>query len=69
LRRTDTNTPEGNDPKPHAREKVGLLLIFMMIGAMVALGVWERKRSRRRFLAARKRLREMDATTPSEGSS
>ncbi|MDP7156668.1 MAG: hypothetical protein QF614_05855 [SAR324 cluster bacterium] len=48
---------------------MGLLLIFMMIGAMVALGVWERKRSRRRFLAARKRLREMDATTPSEGSS
>ena len=48
---------------------MGLLLIFMMIGAMVALGVWERKRSLRRFLAARKQLREMDATTPSEGSS
>jgi|TARA_B100000809_G_scaffold264111_2_gene319054 hypothetical protein len=48
---------------------VGLLLIFMMIGAMVALGIWERKRSHRRFLAARKQLHEMDTATPSEGSS
>lgn len=45
---------------------MGLLLILMMIGAMVALGLWERKRSHRRFLAARKQLREMEAATPSE---
>jgi len=48
---------------------LGLLLIIMMIGAMVALGIWERNRSRRRVRAAREQLREIDSVTPDEGSS
>ena len=40
---------------------MGLVLILMLVCSMVVLGYWQRRRSKKLFLAAIKKLREIDS--------
>ncbi len=40
---------------------MGLVLILMLFCSMVALGYWQRRRSKKLFLKAIKKLREIDS--------
>ena len=42
---------------------MGLVLILMMFTAITLLGFWEKKRSRKRFQEAVRKLRELDTIT------
>ena len=39
---------------------MGLVLIIMLIGSMVLLGFWQRRRSKKLFIDAVKKLKEID---------
>ena len=45
---------------------MGLVLVLMMFTSITLLGLWERKRSRRRFKEAVRKLRELEAITLTE---
>tara|TARA_Y100001970_G_C14224647_1_gene854846 strand:- start:1579 stop:1722 length:144 start_codon:yes stop_codon:yes gene_type:complete len=40
---------------------MGLVLILMLIISMVILGYWQRRRSKKLFLAAIRKLKEIDS--------
>ena len=42
---------------------MGLVLVFMMFTSITLLGLWEKKRSRKRFQEAVRKLRELEAVT------
>ncbi len=42
---------------------MGLVLVLMMFLSITLLGLWEKKRSRKRFLEAVRKLRELEAIT------
>ena len=42
---------------------MGLVLILMMFTSITLLGLWEKKRSRKRFQEAVLKLKELDAMT------
>ncbi|MDC0229819.1 hypothetical protein OAK48_02480, partial [Deltaproteobacteria bacterium] len=45
------------------RGKMGLVLVLMMFTSITLLGLWEKKRSRKRFQEAVRKLRELEAVT------
>ena len=45
---------------------MGLVLIFMMFTSITLLGLWEKKRSRKRFKEAVRKLKELDGDFPNE---
>ena len=45
------------------RGEMGLVLILMMFTSITLLGLWEKKRSRKRFQEAVRKLRELQAVT------
>ena len=45
---------------------MGLILVLMMFTSITLLGLWEKKRSRKRFQEAVQKLRELEAITLSE---
>tara|TARA_Y100000817_G_C16437083_1_gene358962 strand:+ start:71 stop:217 length:147 start_codon:yes stop_codon:yes gene_type:complete len=45
---------------------MGLVLILMMFTSITLLGLWEKKRSRKRFQEAVRKLKELDAMTLTE---
>ena len=45
--------------------KMGLVLVGMLIGSMVLLGLWERRKSKKRFLEASQKLRELSSESQS----
>ncbi len=42
---------------------MGLVLVLMMFTSITLLGLWEKKKSRKRFQAAVRKLRELEALT------
>ena len=42
---------------------MGLVLVLMMFTSITLLGLWEKKRSRKRFKEAVRKLRELEALT------
>ena len=42
---------------------MGLVLVLMMFTSITLLGLWEKKRSRKRFQEALQKLRELEALT------
>jgi len=48
--------------------KMGLVLIGMLFASMVLLGLWERSRSKKRFLEASQKLKELSSKTQSEAN-
>jgi len=42
---------------------MGLFLVLMMFTAITLLGLWEKKRSKKRFHEAVRKLRELEALT------
>ena len=42
---------------------MGLVLVLMMFTSITLLGLWEKKRSRKRFQEAVRKLRELEAVT------
>ena len=46
---------------------MGLVLIIMLICSMVLLGYWQRRRSKKLFLNAVKKLKEIDLRETKEG--
>ena len=42
---------------------MGLVLILMLFTSFTILGLWEKKRSRKRFQEAVQKLRELEAVT------
>ncbi len=45
---------------------MGLVLIIMLICSMVILGYWQRRRSKKLFLDALKKLKEIDSRETKE---
>ena len=45
------------------RGRMGLVLVLMMFISITLLGLWEKKRSRKRFQEAVRKLRELEAVT------
>jgi len=45
---------------------MGLVLIVMFFLSMILLGLWERRRSKKRFLEATQKLKELDGDFPNE---
>ena len=45
--------------------KMGLVLVGMLIASMVLLGLWERRRSKKRFLEASQKLKELSSESQS----
>ncbi len=45
---------------------MGLGLVLMMFTSITLLGLWEKKRSRKRFQEAVRKLKELDAMTLTE---
>ena len=45
---------------------MGLVLIVMLFCSMILLGLWERRRSKKRFLEATRKLKELDVDFPTE---
>ncbi len=45
---------------------MGLVLVFMVFTSMTLLGLWQKKRSRKRFQEAVRKLRELEAVTLTE---
>ena len=45
---------------------MGLVLIGMLVASMVLLGVWQRRIAKKRFLEAKRKLRELNSITESE---
>ena len=45
------------------RGSMGLVLVLMMFTSITLLGLWEKKRSRKRFQEAVRKLRELEAVT------
>ena len=45
---------------------MGLVLILMMFVSITLLGLWEKKRSRKRFQEAVRKLRELESVTLTE---
>ena len=45
---------------------MGLVLILMMFTSITLLGLWEKKRSRKRFQEAVRKLKELEAMTLTE---
>ena len=43
--------------------KMGLVLVLMMFISITLLGLWEKKRSRKRFQEAVRKLRELETVT------
>jgi hypothetical protein len=41
--------------------KMGLVLVGMLFASMVLLGLWERYRSKKRFLEASQKLKELSS--------
>ena len=48
------------------RGRMGLVLVLMMFISITLLGLWEKKRSRKRFQEAVRKLRELEAMTLTE---
>ena len=42
-------------------EKMGLVLIGMLVASMVLLGLWQRRRSKKRFQEAKRKLGELNS--------
>ena len=42
---------------------MGLVLVLMMFTSITLLGLWEKKRSRKRFQEALQKLRELESVT------
>ena len=42
---------------------MGLVLVLMMFTSITILGLWEKKKSRKRFQEAVRKLRELEAVT------
>ena len=42
---------------------MGLVLVLMMFTSITLLGLWEKKRSRKRFHEAIRKIRELEAIT------
>ncbi len=42
---------------------MGLVLVLMIFTSITLLGLWEKKRSRKRFKEAVRKLRELEAVT------
>jgi cytochrome oxidase assembly protein ShyY1 len=42
---------------------MGLVLLLMMFTSITLLGLWERKRSKKRFQESVRKLRELEAVT------
>ena len=45
---------------------MGLVLIVMLFCSMILLGLWERRRSKKRFLQATRKLKELGGDFPNE---
>ena len=45
---------------------MGLVLIGMLVASMVLLGMWQRRRAKKRFLEAKRKLRELDSMPESD---
>ena len=45
---------------------MGLVLIGMLFCSMILLGLWERRRSKKRYLEATRKLKELDGDFPTE---
>ena len=45
---------------------MGLVLIGMLVASMVLLGMWQRRRAKKRFLEAKRKLRELSSTSQSD---
>ena len=45
---------------------MGLVLVLMIFTSITLLGLWEKKRSRKRFQKAVRKLRELEASTLTE---
>ena len=48
--------------------KMGLVLIGMLFASMVLLGLWERHRSKKRFMEASQKLKELSSESQSGAS-
>ena len=42
---------------------MGLVLVLMIFTSITLIGLWEKKRSRKRFQAAVRKLKELEAVT------
>ena len=47
---------------------MGLVLIGMLVASMVLLGLWQRSRAKKRFLEAKRKLRELDSMPESDNN-
>ncbi|MCH2270852.1 MAG: hypothetical protein MK510_10055 [SAR324 cluster bacterium] len=45
---------------------MGLVLIGMLFSTMILLGLWERRRSKKRYHEATRKLKELDSEFPAE---
>ena len=45
---------------------MGLVLLGMFFCSMILLGLWERRRSKKQFLEATRKLKELDGDFPNE---
>ena len=45
---------------------MGLVLIGMLVASMVLLGLWQRRRAKKRFLESKHKLRELNSTSESD---
>ena len=45
---------------------MGLILIVMLFCSMILLGLWERRRSKKRFLQAKRKLKDLDGEFTNE---
>ncbi len=45
---------------------MGLVLIGMLVASMVLLGLWQRHRAKKRFLEAKRKLRELNSMPESD---
>ena len=48
--------------------KMGLVLVGMLFASIVLLGLWERHRSKKRFLEASQKLKELNSELQSGAS-
>jgi len=45
---------------------MGLVLIGMLVASMVFLGMWQRRMAKKRFLEAKRKLRELNSMPESD---
>ena len=45
---------------------MGLVLIGMLVASMVLLGLWQRRRAKKRFLEVKRKLRELNSIAESD---